>query len=134
MSAQYQLGLLHCCGTSVSQDYALAAYWLRKAADNLEPTPHFDNEVTWPQSELAHLYREGKGVERDMAQAVHWYKKSLEHINCCSEFALAMAYECGHGVKQDSDKAIKLYKSHRNNRDGANETAEFFFELLHTDE
>jgi|GEM_PF-3561687 len=129
--AQFELGMLYCTGEGVPQDYALAASWFRKAAANPVPTPHLYDDAKLPQGELAHLYREGKGVERDMAQAVHWYEQSEGYLtNYCSDLALAMAYECGHGVAQDREKALNLYGNRRGMRGGADEIAEFFLELL----
>jgi TPR repeat protein len=133
MTAQYVLGLAYCLGDRVKQDYAQAAYWFRRAIDNPVPSPHFDNEPGWPQSELAHLYREGKGVERDPVLAAYWYEISLHDANCCSGLALAMAYECGYGVQADPEKARYLYRCIASMRLGAEELTTFFLELMDDD-
>jgi TPR repeat protein len=132
MSAQYALGLTYCKGDHVKQDYTQAAHCFQRASVNPEPSPHYYcyNEPGWPQSELAHLYREGKGVERDPAWAVHWYETSLYDANYCSELALAMAYECGYGVEADIEKARFLYSCVDSMRKGADELAAFFLELM----
>ena len=129
-SAQHLLGLAYCMGDGVKQDYSQAAHWLQQAADNPETPPHFDNEPGWPQSDLAHLYREGKGVERNPVLAAEWYAKSLDDCNCCAALALAMAHEHGDGVKRNVDKARSLYKKSHWGRPGADEVAEFFLELM----
>jgi TPR repeat protein len=109
MLAQYVFGLACCSGNGVKQDYAQAASWFQRASVNPGPSPLLDNEPGWPQSELALLYREGKGVERDPALAVHWHETSWHDMNGCSRLALAMAYECGDGVEADLEKARHLY-------------------------
>jgi TPR repeat protein len=130
-SAQGLLGGACCSGDGVKQDYVQAAYWLRRASLNPETSPHFDNEPGLAQSDLGHLYREGKGVERDPALAAHWYETSLTGCNCGAALALAMARECGHGVAADPEKARHLYASGMGNaRLGANELAAFFLELM----
>ncbi|MDR0379279.1 MAG: sel1 repeat family protein [Candidatus Accumulibacter sp.] len=131
MSAEYELGLACCSGDGVKQDYVQAAYWFQRASVNPEPNPHsYYKGPDSPQSELAHLYREGKGVERNPVLAAYWYETSLHDANCCSELALAMAYECGDGVEADIEKARYLYACVDSMRKGADELAAFFLELM----
>jgi TPR repeat protein len=133
-TAQYWLG-----AEFSGRDYGLAAHWLRKAATNPElacPPHPADDGISMPQSELAHLYREGKGVERDPAQAAYWYEKSANGYNCGAYLALAMAYECGYGVERDIEKAGTLYRKkqpYSSMHEGHAELAEFFLELMDDD-
>ena len=130
-SAQHSLGLACCEGKGVAQDYAQAVHWLRLAVANPETPPHFENELGLAQSDLAHLYREGKGVERDPVQAVKLYEQSLDDVNCCSALALGMACEHGCGVERNRAKARDLYRRQQGNiREGAKELAAFFLELF----
>ena len=54
-------------GRGVSQDYAEAAQWYRKAAEKDDRRAQF---------KLGHFYENGLGVARDMNTAIEWYKKA----------------------------------------------------------
>jgi TPR repeat protein len=73
-------------------DYAQAALWYRKAADqgNIPAEIH-----------LADLYRDGRGVPRDMEQAVAWYRKAAEKDDAGAQGSLGLLYSVGMGVPQD---------------------------------
>src|SRR3990170_1139826 len=84
-------------GTGISQDYAEAAKWLRKAAEQ-------DNAKA--QSSLGELYAKGNGVPQDYTEAAKWYRKAAEQGNPDAEIKLALAYEEGRGVPQDYVQAL----------------------------
>src|SRR5262249_35560905 len=60
---QFNLGSLYATGTGVPRDYAKAAYWSRKAAEQGDAAG---------QLNLAILYINGFGVPRDDVEAVMW--------------------------------------------------------------
>ena len=61
--AQSKLGEMYAKGQGVPQDYAQAALWYRKAADQGD---------TDAQSKLGEMYAKGQGVPQDYAQAHMW--------------------------------------------------------------
>jgi hypothetical protein len=67
--AQYNLGELYKDGRGVPQDYAEAARWFRKAADqgNAEA-----------QNNLGELSKDGRGVPQDYAEAARWFRKAAD--------------------------------------------------------
>ena len=65
----YQLGQKYRLGEGVKQDYARAAEWYRKAAEQGHAAA---------QGHLGVMYASGEGVKQDYAQAVEWYRKSAE--------------------------------------------------------
>jgi TPR repeat protein len=73
-------------------DYAQAAAWYRKAADqgNIAAQIH-----------LAELYRDGRGVPRDMEQAVAWYRKAADKGDAGAQGSLGLLYSVGMGIPQD---------------------------------
>ena len=54
-------------GIGGQPDYALAATWYRKAAEQAH---------TRAQINLAHLYETGLGVEKDPVTALRWYRQA----------------------------------------------------------
>ena len=49
-------------------------------------------------------------TKEDDAEAASWYEKAVEEGDIYAMHNLAYMYECGLGVSQDYEKAIKLYK------------------------
>jgi len=64
---QYVLGKDFFMGRGVSQNYANAVKWWRKAADQ---------ELAKAQNNLAVMYAVGRGVALDNAEAIKWWRKS----------------------------------------------------------
>ncbi len=62
--AQYNLGVMYDNGQGVTQDYAAAAGWYRKAADQGDALA---------QSNLGVMYAKGQGVPQDYVQALKWF-------------------------------------------------------------
>lgn len=79
-------------------DYATAAYWLRKAANQ-------GNDFA--QCYLAVLYAEGKGVKQNYAEAAKWLKNSAAAPNARAEYYLAHFYLEGKGVPESGPEAAK---------------------------
>ena len=65
--AQVELGGRYLGGKDVPQDYAEAAKWYRKAADQ----GHAGAQI-----KLGSLYETGHGVPRDLGEAQRWYERA----------------------------------------------------------
>ena len=79
-------------GQGVPQDYAAAASWYRKAAEQGDAVA---------QVNLGVMYRDGQGVPQDYAAAVSWYRKAAEQGYANAQFNLGLMYANGQGVPQD---------------------------------
>jgi len=99
IAAEVQAGDAYSAGNGAPRDarqraadYAQAAAWYRKAAD----------QGSIPaQIHLAELYRDGRGVPRDMEQAVAWYRKAADKGDVGAQGSLGLLYSVGMGVPQD---------------------------------
>ena len=85
----------------VPQDYAAAASWYRKAADQ----GHAD-----AQTNLGLMYDTGQGVPQDYAAAVSWYRKAADQGNVSAQYNLGLMYINGQGVPQDYAAAVSWYR------------------------
>ncbi|GAB0118956.1 tetratricopeptide repeat protein [Acidisoma sp. 7E03] len=101
--AQYEYGTLAYTGLGIIQDYAAAADWLRKAADQ---------GYAAAQCELGFLYQTGSFAQGppppDPKQAVAWYEKAAKQNDACGAFALAALYRRGTGVEKNPVLAASL--------------------------
>ncbi len=113
-------------------DYAQAALWYRKAAEQGYAAAQYDlgdlylfghgvhvdyvQGVTWfrkaaeqgypaAQTDLAHFYLTGKYVPQDYAQAVYWYSTAAKRGNPDGQAVLGTLYEEGRGVPQSYTEA-----------------------------
>ena len=98
--SQEKLGLIYSEGKGVRQDYATAAKWYQKAAEN---------GLSSSQFTLGLIYSEGKGVRQDYATAAKWYQKAAEQSNPSAKNNLGLLYEKGQGVRQNKSEAKELY-------------------------
>lgn len=101
--AQYTLGLwyLHYVDTDyVPKDYAQAAFWLAKAAEqgNMDA-----------QLKLGLMYLEGQGVPQDDGVAVAWIRKSADQGHEWAYSQLGMMYLEGRGVAQSDQEAAACF-------------------------
>ncbi len=73
-SAKDQLGLArrYYIGDGTAQDFAKAAEWYEKAAEQ---------GSDFAQYKLAVMYDQGEGVAKDPAKAIYWWKKAAEQNN-----------------------------------------------------
>ena len=85
----------------VSKDYAEAAKWYRKAAEQ----GHLD-----AQTNLGFCYANGKGVAKDEIEAVKWYRKAAEQGHSVAQYNLGNSYYFGRGVAKDINEAVKWYQ------------------------
>lgn len=100
-TAQYNLGMRYGAGTGVPKDYAEAARWLRKAADQ---------GLARAQFNLGMLYANGQGVTKDAAEAATWVSKAAESGDAAAQTTMGIMYATGQGVKQDDSEAAKWYR------------------------
>ena len=49
-------------------------------------------------------------MEQDYEKAVYWYKKAVENGDPKAMYNLALCYQDGLGVEQDTDKANELFE------------------------
>jgi TPR repeat protein len=82
---------------SISRDYAKAAVWYRRAAEQ-----GFD----CAQVNLGTLYTTGKGVSTDYAQAAIWFRRAAEQGNTRAQCFLGELYSKGQGVPVDFEQAV----------------------------
>jgi TPR repeat protein len=85
---------------NVRSDYAEAAKWWRKAADQGDAAA---------QSDLGWLYTSGQGVETNYTEAAAWYRKSAEQGNPNGQHWLGHCYLSGRGVAKDETEAFKWF-------------------------
>lgn len=101
VQAQYSLGVMYVKGDGVSQDYAEAVTWFRKAAEKGNANA---------QSGLGSMYADGLGVTQSYAEAVKWYRKAAEQGLVFAQFRLAYLYAQGDGVTNDEVEAVKWFR------------------------
>ena len=102
----YELGLTGC---GISKDYAQAAVWYLKAAE----------QGDWlAQDSLASLYNNGQGVAQDYSKAAIWWRKAAEQGDANSQFYLGLAYFDGKGVPNDSKQAVQWFEKAAEPRKG----------------
>ena len=76
-------------GEGVAQDFAKAARWLRKAAEQ---------GYAEAQCALGILYAAGKGVVQDDTEAVQWFRKAAEQGHAEAQYRLGLAHDSGDGM------------------------------------
>jgi TPR repeat protein len=99
--AQNNLGFMYANGKGVPKDYAEAARWFRKAADQNYPDA---------QNNLGVMYNNGQGFPRNYAEAILWYRKAADLGDVKAQYNLGQLYRHGYGVKQDYTEAAMWYR------------------------
>lgn len=94
--SQYKRGLRYYLGRGIQRDYAQAALWFRKAAEQSHAGAQFH---------LGVLYEQGRGIEQDYAQAVRWYRSAAEQGHVRAQSNLGSMYSWGRGVPKDKAEA-----------------------------
>jgi hypothetical protein len=97
-SAQFKMGVSYEYGEGVPQDYAQAAVWYRKAAEQGRAP---SEAPVLAQFALAVLYERGQGVPQNYAQAASWYRKAADRDHRGAQAALSVLHAAGQGVPQD---------------------------------
>ena len=85
-------------GQGVQQDYAAAASWYGRAAEQGDAKAQYN---------LGVMSGEGRGVPQDFVAAVNWYKKAAEQGDAGAQFNLGVMYFKGQGVQEDYVHAHK---------------------------
>ena len=78
--AQFNLGVRF-AGEGAAQDYAQAAHWYRKAADQSHSLAQFN---------LAIMYAAGQGVPQDEAQSRVWMQKAADRGDAGAQYNIGM--------------------------------------------
>ena len=78
---QFGLGLKYANSPAGAQDYAQAAGWYLKAADQSHPLAQFN---------LGMMYANGQGVSRNDATAVMWIRKAADQGDAAAQFNLGV--------------------------------------------
>jgi TPR repeat protein len=100
--AQFSLGYIYAQGNGVKQDYAEAAQWFRKAAEQGNISA---------QTDLAFLYAQGNGVGQDYAEAARWFEKAAGQGDAVAQYNLGLLYADGKGVKQSWQYAAQWFRA-----------------------
>ena len=100
-SAQVRIGYMYEAGQGVSQDYAEAVRWYRRAAEQGDAEG---------QSNLGNMYRIGWGVSQDYAEAFRWYRRAAEQGEAIGQNNLGNMYSDGKGVTKDYAESAKWFK------------------------
>jgi uncharacterized protein len=76
---QFGMGLQFANGEGAAQDYAQAAEWYRKAAEQSHSLAQFN---------LGMMYASGQGVAKDNAQSVMWFDRAAQQGDAGAQFNL----------------------------------------------
>ncbi len=76
---QFSMGLKFANGEGAMRDYAQAAEWYHKAADQSHSLAQFN---------LGMMYAHGQGVTRDAARSVMWYGRAAQQGDAGAQFNL----------------------------------------------
>ncbi len=101
VSAQRNLAVMYDRGVGVGRDPALAAQWMRTAAESGSRDAAY---------QLGAMYETGRGVAQDGAQAVAWYRKAALLGDREAQVKVGKAYEAGKGVQADVGEALTWYR------------------------
>lgn len=96
----YERGESYYYGEGVTQDYAEAVQWYRKAAE----LGHA--EAQW---ELGCCYANGEGVAKNHAEAAKWFRKAAEQGHTEAQYELGCWLNHGIGVPKNYDEAISWF-------------------------
>ena len=100
-AAQEKIGRLYQRGKGVERDYALAAQWYRRAADQGE---------SQAQTRLAMMLRYGIGPRHDYAEAMKWYRAGAALGNKLAQVGLGYMLMEGVGVPVDYKAAAEWFE------------------------
>ena len=119
--AQSRIGGAYYMGEGVPKDYAEAAKWYRKAAEDGEEIRQYDKQGgfkgprrepgnTTAQVNLGVMYAKGQGVPKDEAEAVKWWRKAAEQGESQAQVNLGVMYFNGQGVPKDEAEGAKWFR------------------------
>jgi TPR repeat protein len=121
------LGDAYAKGQGVPRDFAQAAAWYRRAADQGNADAQYS---------LGEMYYAGDGVSEDQVEAAGWFRKAAESGQGDAQFNLAVMFYEGTGVRQDySESYFWFYVAAESKMMGGNfELADHEKVLLRRDE
>ena len=102
--AQFSLGLQFASRAGGVQDYAQAAEWYLKAAEQSHCLAQFNIGV---------MYSKGQGVPRNDAEAQIWFRKAAHQGNARAQFSMGMSHYRAslEGLSKDAPEArVEAYK------------------------
>lgn len=132
---QFNIGLFYAKGCGVKRDFAKAAEWMRKSAENgdedasavaemyagaAENLKRAESGDAVAQAEIAKLYTQigGSldqfGTQHDYEESFKWAKKAADQGNADGMYCLALCYEHGRGVSIAKNKAADIYEKAAN--------------------
>lgn len=91
-AAQCRLAFAYLKGTGVPQDYAEAARWFRKAAEQ---------GVAAAQFPLGMMLFTGSGVPKNTREAAAWYRRAADQGHGSAQYYLGVLYDGGGGGLTD---------------------------------
>jgi TPR repeat protein len=92
--------VLYCNGQGVPQNYAQAAFWWRKAAEQGDDQAQFNLGLSCDK---------GRGVKKDHTQAAFWWRKAAEQGFAPAQHNLGVLYHYAQGVPRDYAEAYFWY-------------------------
>ena len=104
---QFSMGLKFANGEAATRDYAQAAEWYHKAADQSHSLAQFN---------LGMMYAQGQGVTRDAAQSVRWFGRAAQLGDAGAQFNLGESCHRAslQGERKDAPESrIEAYKWYR---------------------
>jgi hypothetical protein len=135
--AQFILGKAYLSGQGMDKNYAEAAKWFRKGADQGNEDAQNGLGVMYnsglgvnqnyaeafklfqlaaaqgsakAQVNLGLAYEKAQGVDKNYAEAVNWYRKAAEQGNVMGQAHLGLMYNNGWGVDKDNVEAKKWFQ------------------------
>ena len=102
--AQFRLGVQCATRQDEAPDYAQAAIWYRKAADQSHALAQFN---------LGLMHAEGQGVPQDPAEATVWFQKAARQGDAGAQFNLGLGFQRASLDRQRLDipeSRIEAYK------------------------
>jgi len=100
--AQYRMGLMARFGWGMDKDPAVAARWLRQAAEQNHPQA---------QAELGTMYRLGRGVPEDPKEAARWLTAAARAGVGIAQLSVGRMYRDGVGVERDLVEAYAWFSA-----------------------
>ena len=100
-ASELNLGLAYAKSEGVRQDFAEAARWYERAANQ---------GLAEAQHNLGLLYYQGQGVPQDYVAAASWFRKAAEQGYAPAQDSLGDCYEEGRCIQQDYAQAAIWYR------------------------
>jgi TPR repeat protein len=104
VEAQFGLGLKFANGKGPTQDYAKAAHWYHKAAEQNHALAQFN---------LGVMYAEGQGLPSDKAQSMLWIDRAAHLGDAAAQYRLGITHHrasLDRFPKNASESRIEAYK------------------------